>query len=147
MVLRRCHAILRDQARAEDAMQDVFVRLLVHEGQLHATGLSSLLYRMATQVSLNKLRGQRRRPEDRDDELLSRIADAGDHEQASGARRLLARLFGDEPETTRVMATLHLYDGLTLEEVAREMGMSVSGVRKRLRGLRASLHELAGETR
>jgi RNA polymerase sigma-70 factor (ECF subfamily) len=40
------------------------------------------------------------------------------------------------------MATLHFVDGLTLEEVAREVGMSVSGVRKRLRALRATLVEL-----
>jgi RNA polymerase sigma-70 factor (ECF subfamily) len=58
---------------------------------------------------------------------------------------MLERLFGNEPESTQVMATLHLYDGLTLEEVAQETGMSVSGVRKRLRGLRESLHELAAE--
>lgn len=130
-------------------MQDVFVRLLAHESAhekaLAPTGLSSLLYRMATQVSLNKLRSQRRKPEDADDALLSRIANATDHESESAARRLLARLFGSEPESTQVMATLHLYDGLTLEEVAAETGMSVSGVRKRLRGLRASLHELASE--
>jgi RNA polymerase sigma-70 factor (ECF subfamily) len=35
-----------------------------------------------------------------------------------------------------VIAVLHLVDGLSLEETARETGMSVSGVRKRLRQLR-----------
>jgi len=33
-------------------------------------------------------------------------------------------------------------DGMTLNEVAREAGLSVSGVRKRLRGLRGRLAEL-----
>ena len=42
------------------------------------------------------------------------------------------------------MAVLHYVDGLTLEEVAEETGMSVSGVRKRLRGLRTSLTEIIG---
>ena len=32
---------------------------------------------------------------------------------------------------------LHYVDGLTLEETAAQVGLSVSGVRKRLRGLRA----------
>jgi RNA polymerase sigma-70 factor (ECF subfamily) len=41
------------------------------------------------------------------------------------------------------MAVLHFVDGLTLEEVAAETGLSVSGVRKRLRGLRHALVELA----
>jgi RNA polymerase sigma-70 factor (ECF subfamily) len=40
------------------------------------------------------------------------------------------------------MALLHYVDGLTLNQVADEVGLSVSGVRKRLRGLRASLIEL-----
>jgi RNA polymerase sigma-70 factor (ECF subfamily) len=40
------------------------------------------------------------------------------------------------------MAVLHLVDGLTLEEVAAEMGLSVSGVRKRLRTLKAHVAEL-----
>ena len=40
------------------------------------------------------------------------------------------------------MAVLYYVDGMTLEEVAREVGMSVSGVRKRLLGLRKSLQEM-----
>jgi AcrR family transcriptional regulator len=46
---------------------------------------------------------------------------------------LLDRLFRRHPESTRTMAVLHHVDGMTLEQVARECGMSVSGVRKRLR--------------
>ena len=34
---------------------------------------------------------------------------------------------------------MHLCDGLTLEETAREAGLSVSGVRKRLQRLRERL--------
>jgi DNA-directed RNA polymerase specialized sigma24 family protein len=36
-------------------------------------------------------------------------------------------------------------DGLTLDEVAEETGMSVSGVRKRLRRLRHTLAEIVNE--
>jgi RNA polymerase sigma-70 factor (ECF subfamily) len=43
------------------------------------------------------------------------------------------------------MATLHYLDGWTLEEVAREVGLSVSGVRKRLRSLRGELEALERE--
>ena len=55
---------------------------------------------------------------------------------------MLARLFGRQRESTRTMAFLHYVDGMTLEQVAGVVGLSVSGVRKRLRGLRASLREL-----
>jgi RNA polymerase sigma-70 factor (ECF subfamily) len=40
------------------------------------------------------------------------------------------------------MAVLHYVDGLTLEQVADETGLSVSGVRKRLRQLRLTLREM-----
>jgi RNA polymerase sigma-70 factor (ECF subfamily) len=98
---------------------------------------------MATNVCLNLLRSDRRHPETRDEELLHQIARAGDIESETGARRLLARIFGADQESTRTIAVLHLYDGMTLEEVAGEVGMSVSGVRKRLRRLRERLPELA----
>jgi RNA polymerase sigma-70 factor (ECF subfamily) len=58
---------------------------------------------------------------------------------------VLARLFGRDQESTRTMAMLHYVDGMTLQEVADEVDMSVSGVRKRLRGLRARLHDLVNE--
>ena len=53
--------------------------------------------------------------------------------QDQDAPLLLDRLFGRHPESTRTMAVLHHLDGMTLEQVARECGMSVSGVRRRLR--------------
>ena len=40
------------------------------------------------------------------------------------------------------MAVLHYVDGLTLEQVASETGLSVSGVRKRLNRLRVDLTSL-----
>ncbi len=57
----------------------------------------------------------------------------------SEARGVLDRLFGRHPESSRTIAVLHYVDGLTLEQVAAEVGLSVSGVRKRLRGLRQTL--------
>jgi len=60
------------------------------------------------------------------------------------ARNLLQKLFSAQKESTGTIAVLHLLDGMTLEEVADYTGMSVSGVRKRLRPLRSQLKELAG---
>jgi RNA polymerase sigma-70 factor (ECF subfamily) len=40
------------------------------------------------------------------------------------------------------MAVMHLVDGLTLDEVAVEVGLSVSGVRKRLRVLKEHVSQL-----
>jgi RNA polymerase sigma-70 factor (ECF subfamily) len=147
MVLRRCRRLLRDEAKAVDAMHDVFVEVLRRQDRLEVSAPAGLLLTVATNVCLNRLRGERRRPEDADDDLLLRIADpaaAGGHEDRSLARRLLARCFGGESESTRLIAVLHYVDRLTLEEVAAETGLSVSGVRKRLRTLRVRLEEARG---
>lgn len=142
MVMRRCRRLLRTEEEAADAMHDVFVQLLRHEDRLQGQAPSSLLYRIATNVCLNRLRSKRRRPEDAEQDLVMRIAVVGDEEERSHARGLLGRIFGREQESTRTIAVLHLLDGMTLEEVAQEVGLSVSGVRKRLRTLRSHVQEL-----
>ena len=150
MVLRRCRALLRNDAHAEDALHDVFVAVLRAEADLRDDAPAALLLRVATNVCLNRLRGARRRPEDLDDELVLRIAaSAGDAEAQAAARSFLGKIFAaDDPlaASTATIAVMHLRDGLTLEETAREAGMSVSGVRKRLRRLRGRLAELEGVT-
>ncbi len=133
MVLRRCRQLLRDEEAALDAMQETFVRLLRYQSRLTVEYPSSLLYRMASNVCLNMIRDDRVQTVDDPDELIARIARYDDHEQRFIYSRLLDRLFGDEPGDTRQMALFHYVDGLTLQEVADSVKMSVSGVRKRLR--------------
>ena len=142
MVVRRCKQLLRDEDQALDAAQDVFVRLMERQDRLKDDYPSSLLYRMATNLCLNRIRDSKRRKTTADQDLLEQIADLDDAEGRIEARSVLARLFGGERESTRTMAVLHYVDGMTLQQVANEVNMSVSGVRKRLRGLRASLQEL-----
>ncbi len=138
MVLRRCERLLRDPEKAVDAMHDVFVEVLRRRETLDHRSGSSLLYRVATNVCLNRLRSTRRAAEDPEDELVLSLAASDDR---GSARLLLDRLLGREG-LTRTIAVLHLLDGMTHEEVAREVGMSVSGVRKRLRKLQSAAEAL-----
>jgi RNA polymerase sigma-70 factor (ECF subfamily) len=144
MVLRRCRHLLKNEEQAMDAAQDVFVQLVRSQARLGETAPAGLLLRMATNVCLNKLRTIRRRPEDADDELLQRIASHSDTERDLFTKLRLDRIFREERPSTRTIAVLHYHDGLTLEQVAREVGLSVSGVRKRLRTLRARATQLEG---
>jgi RNA polymerase sigma factor (sigma-70 family) len=144
MVVRRCRQILRDEERAMEATQDVFVQLVRRQDHLTDEAPAGLLLRMATNICLNMLRAQKRHPEDRDLDLLHRIACSRDLEGGILARLRLDRIFRREPPSTRTIAVLHYLDGLTHEQVAREVGLSVSGVRKRLRTLRVRALELEG---
>lgn len=146
MVLRRCRRLLRDEEAAVDAMHDVFVRLVKDGARLEDRGMSALLFRMATYVSLNALRTRRRRREDHsdDDDVIDRIADATDVHERSISHLWFLRVLRRVPHSTRELAIMHLVDGLTLEETATAAGMSVSGVRKRLSALKVAVRELDG---
>lgn len=137
MVLRRCRALLRDEEAALDAMQDTFVQVLKKEKELHGGAPSSLLYTIATNICLNAMRKQKRAPLPTDDEILQQFAGSDDPEKKALTAHFLDRLFRTEKESTRTIAVLHYVDRLTLEETADRVGLSVSGVRKRLRSLRS----------
>ena len=143
MVYRRCLALLKDDAEASDLMQDVFLRIFAGMDRLNLDSPSSLLWNTATRLCLNRIRDKKRRGLDVDSsELLLTIACAKDEQDAYEARGVLARLFSKEPESSRTIAVLHFVDGMTLEETADAVGLSVSGVRKRLRGLQAKIRDL-----
>jgi RNA polymerase sigma-70 factor (ECF subfamily) len=147
MVLRRCRRLLRDEGKALDAMHDVFVELMRRRDSLRGGSPVSLLLKTATNVCLNRLRTDRRHPENREQELLLAIAGQDDAaiDSRAIARRVLDRLFAQTPEVTRFIAVLHYVDGLTLAEVASVAGISVSAVRRQLQSLQRRLPALALE--
>jgi RNA polymerase sigma-70 factor, ECF subfamily len=136
MVLRRCRSLLRDEDSAADAMQEVFVQVLRHQETLNARYPSSLLYRIATNVSLNALRSRKRKPTV-SAELLSDTLSGGENmEERQVDAALLEQVFIGSKEGTRRAAEIHFLEEKTLAETAQEVGLSVSGVRKRFRALR-----------
>lgn len=140
MVHRRCVQLLRDPAEADDIAQEVFLKVLERQESLTGDYPSSLLWNIATRLCLNRIRDRKRHGGSEGDELLERIASLDDDYARLEARSVLDRIFDRHPESTRTIAVLHLLDGMTLEEVAREVKMSVSGVRKRIRTLRENLN-------
>jgi RNA polymerase sigma-70 factor (ECF subfamily) len=136
MVLRRCRQLLRREDLAADAMQETFVRVLRSRERLSARYPSSLLYRIATNVSLNMLRTQRRRPAVSADEMLEGIAGPGRLEDQVLDSWAVEKVFAGAREGTRRAAEMHYLEGATLAETAEQVGLSISGVRKRLRSLR-----------
>jgi len=182
MVLRRCRFLLKDEERALDAMQEVFVKLLENQHRLEGTYPSSLLYRIATNVCLNMLRSKSRSRTDYNPDLIEAAAGHDDVAGRAEARDFLERLFAVEeagrgaprgrrnessrtgskgmgnadgngavqrdpargPVSTREIAVMYYLDSMTYEEVARETGLSVSGIRKRLRTLKQTATQLEG---
>lgn len=143
MVIRRCRALLRHEADALEASQEVFVKLIERADSLDLQSApSSLLYRIATNHCLNRIRAQHKRssPSTEHNMLLHAIAQHTPEDHTVAERRSsLRHLFRRQSESTRYIAVLYWVEQMTLQEVALEVDMSVSGVRKRLRQLRAQL--------
>ena len=135
MVLRRCRSILKDEEKALDAMQDVFVRII--ESQCKIKELcSSLFYVTATRVCLNKIRSEKLRSGPDFEKISETLSDneAGEREKEKiEASMVLEKIFESRDKKDYLIATLHFADGLTYDETAELVNMSVSGVRKRLR--------------
>lgn len=141
MVMRRCRQLLRDEEKALDAMQEVFTKLMINKKRLRGIYPSSLLFRISTNVCLNMIRDQRshRSIDISSEDLLIQLASYDKGEDRLIVRDLLDRLFRKEKQSSREIATLHFVDGMTLQEVADEVGLSLSGVRKRIRELKARI--------
>jgi len=143
MVYRRCVSLLKDDAEASDMMQNVFLRIYERRNSLDLTCPSSLLWNTATRLCLNRIRDKARRGVNvSSEDLLLQIASANDEVDEYEAGSILMKIFSKEPESTRTMAVLHFVDGMTLEETAEAVGLSVSGVRKRLRTLQSRVKNL-----
>jgi RNA polymerase sigma-70 factor (ECF subfamily) len=132
MVFRRCSFILKDQDEALDASQDVFVSLLRNQKRLHGGFLSSLLYTIATNICLNKLRQRKRHGGSLEDQQISFCAVHDPQYEKVEDSILLDTILQNESESARAICFMYYADGMTLNEIGEFTGLSVSGVRKRL---------------
>lgn len=141
LVLGRCRTLLRNEADAQDALQEVFLKLHRYRDSFRGEAApSTFLFRITTTTCLNRMRTRRRHPEDpveelppvfATDSLLDRVA----------LRDLVDRLLADQDERTQACVVYHFVDGMTHDEVGDLLGITGAAVRKRIATFRASLKE------
>lgn len=140
-VYGRCRYLLRDAAKAEDAMQDVFARALTHwsEFRSEASPLTWLI-KIATHHCLNLQRAERAPWHQRFAREEEMRGEGHGGPQLLEDRDAVRKLLGQMDLETQRAAIHYFVDEMTLEEVAALIGRSVPTVRKRL----ASVAALAG---
>jgi RNA polymerase sigma-70 factor (ECF subfamily) len=144
LIYARCRRLLGDDAAAEDATQETFLRVQRHLARApDAAEALAWIYRIATNYCLNELRDRRQRPELREalPECAGRPA-----EELLADRDLAARLVARSPEKLRAVAWLHHVDGLDQGEVARVLGISRRTVISRLQTFAENAHKFARRT-
>ena len=148
LVLRRCVAYLGDVSRAQDALQEVFVRALRSAENFRGEASArTWLCRIADHLCIDILRRERRSPfvpltvegtESAQDSELEAALLADDGDALRTARRLMHAL---DSQSQR-LAVLCFVDELTQDEIAAELGLSRRTVGKRIKALRAHAREL-----
>lgn len=133
-VFGRCAYLLRDRAKAEDAMQDVFAKALTHYASFRAEASPlTWLIKIATHHCLNILRAERAAWHDRFARETRARAESEGGPQVFEMRDLVAKMLALVDQETQAVAIHYHVDEMSLDEVAALLGRSVPTVRKRLR--------------
>lgn len=132
-VFGRCLYLLKDRTRAEDAMQDVFARALLHLDAFRSEASPlTWLMKISTHHCLNELRAERagwRRLFERQEQARG---EGHGGPQVMELRDLVRTMLSRFDAETQAAAIHYHVDEMTLEEVAQLLGRSVPTIRKRL---------------
>lgn len=134
VVYRRCLRLLGDRAAAEDATQEVFVKLLRDMDRLKdRETVLPWVYRVAMNHCLNVRRDARRRGQDGLAEDLEIVPDAHAHgPDAYPDRQLAQAVLSRFDAETQAVAVGVLVDGMEHEEIAAVLGISRRTVSRKL---------------
>jgi RNA polymerase sigma-70 factor, ECF subfamily len=148
---RVARAILRDDAEAEDVMQQAYVAAYAHLDQFAGRArFSTWLTRIAVHEALLRARRRRRQPlafasDDDGEDAVGKVEarDPSPEEQAHAAnlRALLESAIDALPRRYRSVFVLREIEGLSTAETALGLGIREDAVKTRLSRARALLRE------
>src|SRR5437867_1318238 len=143
---RVARAILRDDAEAEDVMQDAYVRAYQHLQQFAGRALfATWLTRIAVHEALSRLR-LRNRNQQLDDtgqngEISMNMVETSPDPEQSASRAELSHLLEeallDLPEPYRIVVMLRDVEGMSTAEAAATLDLTEDNVKVRLHRGRA----------
>jgi RNA polymerase sigma-70 factor (ECF subfamily) len=141
-------AVLRDEAEAEDVLQDAYVRAYEHLSELRdPSRLGSWLTHIVVHESRARLR-KRRLAELTEVPIRAVPSPSRDPEEEALGKQLqgvLAAAIDDLPVGYRTVFVLRDMQGLSTAEVAKSLGISRQAVKMRLHRARAALRDTLWE--
>ena len=135
---RVAYSVLRNAADAEDAVQEVFLRVLRHQDSLEEIRDRRVwLVRIVWNIVLDRKRRAKTRPETDDVSELARVLPADGlsaEERAAAAQHHAAvlKLVDQLPVKEREVLVLSAFEELTSVEIATVLSITESSVRSRL---------------
>ncbi|MEO6796205.1 MAG: RNA polymerase sigma factor [Candidatus Dormibacter sp.] len=140
-VLRTARLILRDEALAEDATQETFLKAWRQIGSLRDEEPGSWLLRIASNEAISAYR--RRHRFQALTERFGRLG-GGKREVSTEARMDLAHALEQLGADQRAAVVLHYYQDLSVEETAKTLNVPVDTMKSRLKTALRRLRELTG---
>ncbi len=136
LVLRRCRILLREEAAAEDAFQEVFIRLMRYGGNMTSEEVPlSWLYRTAERCCFDRMKKGRQEVQT-DPEMLTEMVGVQGAETSMETFDLVLRYLHTLNDELKQVAVLHYVDGLSQEQIADELDRSRRTIGKRLKQLK-----------
>jgi RNA polymerase sigma factor (sigma-70 family) len=136
--------MLKNEQSAYDAMHEVFLKVVSNQNRLTGAYPSALLYRMATNVCLNRIRNERKHSLNEYLSILHNTSFFENQELETSTRNLLGYILEKEKETPQKIAVMYFINGMTIKEIAETMKLSISGVHKHLDKLRRRIKNKGG---
>lgn len=135
-----------NDADADDLLQEVFLR--IHRNVCHLKDTSKLqgwVYRIARNVVINRIRaGKLRQQSDRDPDSMPDAADPSGRDVID-LTPTLRRFMQALPELYRGPLIRQEFQGQSLQEIADELGLTLTATKSRVRRGRALLREMLDE--
>jgi RNA polymerase sigma-70 factor (ECF subfamily) len=136
--------ICRDRHRAEEVVQEAFVRLWKSPPDAGEIAYSSWLRRVVTNLSINALQRTKRPgalPEFSDDPALRSRDREDEHREQQENLERVRRAMDRLDEQKRAILMLRAQEQLSYEQIADHLGVPVGTVMSRLNRARAALLE------
>ncbi|MFH1159597.1 MAG: RNA polymerase sigma factor [bacterium] len=142
-VIRTCYSLVQNLEDAEDLAQDVFIEILHSAGFFRGEAkLSSWVYRIAVNKSLNYLKKQKRKPffslfapaetgkinTTHELHMAERNMEADGPLEEEELRKALHYAIDRLPVNQKIAFTLHKYEELSYKEISNVMHASLSSV-------------------
>jgi RNA polymerase sigma-70 factor (ECF subfamily) len=159
-VYRLVRGITRNDADAEEVVQDVFLTLVRKHGSFQGrAALGSWIYRIATNLALNKRRGKRFTMETPLEDCLPRFREDGHREGdttflladwsqspeqevvSAESRQVINEMLDRLPDHYRAILILRDVEERSNEEVAEILGETIAAVKSKLHRARMALRE------
>jgi RNA polymerase sigma-70 factor (ECF subfamily) len=150
-ILNLCYRYLGNQEDAEEVAQDVFIRIYNAAGSYRPDAkLSTYLYRIAVNLSLNRIRDRKRKRFVSLEIFQHSRENNNTGEQPSNPEQLIEekekgqiirKAIDSLPPNQKTAVILKRYQELSYEEIARVMNCSVSAVEARLHRAKLNLQQ------